>query len=210
MNSSIKVSDVFQPSWKYMKSQFWILVGLCIGYFIINFTLSIFMLPLAGSVSGSLVSSLVSLLLAVVFSLGYIKNMFQTIDGDEPQFSSYLQSPRKIINAIFASILFGIAISVSCILFIIPGIYLITRLQFYQMFILEEDAGCLDSLKKSWMMTNGKSNFLFLLLMTEVLIIIIGGCLLGIGVFVAYPLCCMMTCYTYRLLTRPSISLDDK
>ena len=90
MNSSIRVSDVFQPSWKYTKSQIWILAGLYIGYIIISFTLGIFVSAANGSVGGSLLSALVSMVLAAMFYLGYFQNMFQTMDGEEPQFSAYL------------------------------------------------------------------------------------------------------------------------
>ena len=63
MNSSIRVSDVFQPSWKYTKSQIWILAGLYIGYIIISFTLGIFVSAANGSVGGGLLSALVSMVL---------------------------------------------------------------------------------------------------------------------------------------------------
>ncbi|HBK29588.1 MAG TPA: hypothetical protein DDZ04_07605 [Parabacteroides sp.] len=203
MNNSIKVSDVFQPSWKYTKSQIWILAGLYIGYIIIYFTLSIFMLPAGNTIIGNLLSFLVSMIITTMFYLGYIKNMFQTMEEEEPQFSAYLQSPKKVINAVLASLAYGVAVSFATILFIIPGIYVGLRLQFYLMFIVEENAGCIESLKKSWAITRGKFGILFLLAVTEILIILIGACLLGIGIFVALPLVAMMGCYTYRLLNDP-------
>ena len=138
MNSSIRVSDVFQPSWKYTKSQIWILAGLYIGYIIISFTLGIFVSAANGSVGGGLLSALVSMVLAAMFYLGYFQNMFQTMDGEEPQFSAYLQSPQKIVNVIVATLVYGIVVLLGTVLLIIPGIYVAIRLQFFLMFILDE------------------------------------------------------------------------
>lgn len=203
MNSSIRVSDVFQPSWKYTKSQIWILAGLYIGYIIISFTLGIFVSAANGSVGGGLLSALVSMVLEAMFYLGYFQNMFQTMDGEEPQFSAYLQSPQKIVNVIVATLVYGIVVLLGTVLLIIPGIYVAIRLQFFLMFILDENAGAIDAMRKSWRLTQGRFGFLFLLGLTQILITIIGLCLLGIGYFVAIPLIMMMECYTYRLLNSP-------
>lgn len=210
MNSSIRVSDVFQPSWKYTKSQIWILAGLYIGYIIISFTLGIFVSAANGSVGSGLLSALVSMVLAAMFYLGYFQNMFQTMDGEEPQFSAYLQSPQKIINVIIATLVYGIVVLLGTVLLIIPGIYVAIRLQFFLMFILDENAGAIDAMRKSWRLTQGRFGFLFLLGLTQILIAIIGLCFLGIGYFVAIPLIMMMECYTYRLLNSPlKVSTDE-
>lgn len=93
MDTTIIVSDVLRESWKNVKSQIWILAGLVIGLCLISFTVSLFMTPLSSSLGGKVVSSLISYIISSVFALGYIKNMFQTMDGDEPQFSAYMQNP---------------------------------------------------------------------------------------------------------------------
>lgn len=91
MEAKFLISEVFNTSWKYTKSQIWVLVGLMIGMFIISFTLSIFALPASGSITGQIVVNLISMIISMIFSLGYIKNLFQTLDGIEPQFSAYGQ-----------------------------------------------------------------------------------------------------------------------
>ena len=95
MNTTVVISEVLSTSWKNVKSQIWILAGLVIGMCLISFTISLLMSPLSTSIGGMLISSLISILISSIFALGYIKNMFQTMDGDEPQFSAYMSHPSK-------------------------------------------------------------------------------------------------------------------
>lgn len=148
MSQTIQVSDIFRPSWRLCKSQIWILAGLLIGYVLISVTLSVFMTPLNKSLAGTIVSNLISWVISIIFSLGYAKNMLQTIDGEEPQFSAYLQPIGKIINMMIATVLVGLAVVIGFVLLIIPGFYLTMRLQFYSLYILEEDAGPIEAIKK--------------------------------------------------------------
>ncbi len=210
MSQTIQVSNIFRPSWRLCKSQIWILAGLLIGYVLISFTLSVFMTPLGNSLAGNIVSSLISWVISVIFSLGYAKNMLQTIDGEEPQFSAYMQPIGKIINMMIATVLVGLAVVIGFVLLIIPGFYLTMRLQFYSLYILEEDAGPIEAVQKSWRLTQGKMGFLVLLLLTQLLLVVIGLCLFVVGLLIALPLCNMMSCYTFRELTKPVYKVEEE
>ena len=202
MNTTIVISEVLSTSWKNLKSQIWILAGLVIGMCLISFTISLLMSPLSTSIGGMLISSLISILISSIFALGYIKNMFQTMDGDEPQFSAYMSHPSKIVNYFIAGLLFSLSLCIGLVFFIIPGIYLYLRLQFYGQFIVDENAGSIESLKKSWNLTKGYELSLFLLMLAQLFILIIGALLFLVGLLVAYPLVIMSQCYVYRLLNR--------
>ena len=81
-------------------------------------------------------------------------------------------------------------------------IYLYLRFQFFAQFIVDENAGIIESLKKSWNLTEGHELSLFLLMLAQLLILIIGVVLFLVGLLVAYPLVIMSQCYVYRLLNR--------
>ncbi len=210
MSQTIQVSDIFRPSWRLCKSQIWILAGLLIGYMLISFTLSVFMTPLNKSLSGVIVSQVINWVISVIFSLGYAKNMLQTIDGEEPQFSAYLQPIGKIINMIIATVLVCFAVVVGFVLLIIPGFYFLIQLQFVSLYILEEDAGPIEAIQKSWRLTQGKMGFLVMLLLTQLLLVVIGVCLLGVGLLVTLPLCNMLCCYTFRELIKPVYKVEEE
>ncbi len=194
MEPKFMISEVFGTSWKYTKSQIWVLVGLFIGYFILSSIISLFGMPAQGSMVGKIIVNLISAVISSAFMLGYIKNLFQTMDGEEPQFSAYGQQSRKIFTYLIASIIMGIAVAI--------------RLQFYSAYIVEEDCGIIESLQKSWDLTKGQGMPLFLLLLAMIGTAIVGCILFFVGLFVAVPLIYMMQCYTFRKLN--TISTEEE
>ena len=208
MEPKFMISEVFGTSWKHTKSQIWVLVGQFIGFSILSMIVTLFGMPAQGSIVGRVIVQIVSLLISCIFMLGYVKNIFQALDGEEPQFSAYGQQSRKIITYLIANILFSIAVCIGMVLLIIPGIYLYLRLQFFTAFIVEEDCGIIESLQKSWNMTQGQTLPLFLLLLTMIGTAIVGCILFFVGFFVAVPLIYMMQCYTFRKLN--TISTEEE
>ena len=207
MEPKFMISEVFGTSWKHTKSQIWVLVGLFIGFSILSMIVTLFGMPAQGSIVGRVIVQIVSLLISCIFMLGYVQNIFQALEGEEPQFSAYGQQSRKIITYLIANILFSIAVCIGTVLLIIPGIYLYLRLQFFTAFIVEEDCGIIESLQKSWNMTQGQTLPLFLLLLTMIGTAIVGCILFFVGFFVAIPLIYMMQCYTFRKLN--TISTEE-
>jgi len=149
MEPKFMISEVFGTSWKHTKSQIWVLVGLFIGFSILSMIVTLFSMPAQGSIVGRVIVQIVSLLISCIFMLGYVKNIFQALDGEEPQFSAYGQQSRKIITYLIANILFSIAVCIGTVLLIIPGIYLYLRLQFFTAFIVEEDCGIITVTSES-------------------------------------------------------------
>lgn len=200
MEAKFSISEVCSTSWQRLKSQIWVLAGLMIGIVIISIIVNVCTAFAHGSVVGSIIANLIGALVSGFLALGYIKNIFQALDGDEPQISAYRQEARKIITYFVANLLLGIITVVGLVLFIIPGIYLLLRLQFATAFIVEEDAGIMESLKRSWEITRGQEIPLFLLMLAMIGFLLLGLIVFIIGVFVAAPYVYMIYCYTFRKL----------
>ena len=209
MGPKFSISEVCSTSWQRTKTQIWVLAGLLIGMTIISFTLSAFAMPMQKSIVGTIVINLISCIISCIFALGYMKNIFQALDGEEPQFSAYGQQARKIITYFVANLFMGIIVVFGICLFIIPGIYLSLRLQFFTAFIVEEDTGIIESLKRSWEITRGQGMPLFMLMLAMIGIFILGLILLGIGIFVAMPLIYMMYGYVFRKLNAPLQIIEE-
>lgn len=232
---NISISNILAKSWRTLTSQFWVLVGLLIGFIIITLIITALTPPMKNAVPYILVN-LVSLAISTLFSLGYVKNIFEALDGDEPQFSAYVQQAKKILSAIGASLLmilgtviyflvvvfvifalsgagshdlsdptkilalFSPAVKLTFFLLLLPLIYVGIRLQFYIQFIVEENAGGMESLVKSWKLTSGYSALLILMCLTMLGIIIAGLICLIVGVIVATVYCYIIECVIYREL----------
>ena len=97
MGKPIILSDLFRQSWKSLWAQIWVLSGLLIGYVIIGLLLNAFIPPSDNHIGvAGIVIIAISVLFHLVFTLGYTKNMFQALDGEEPQFSAYGQMSRNL------------------------------------------------------------------------------------------------------------------
>ena len=206
MEDKLVYSDIFKAAWKGLKAQFWLLVGLVIGFTIIYSLLVIFTTPAKGEFIsiGSIIISIIGSFMMGIFYMGYLKNCMQTLDGEEPQFSAYGQVSRKLITFIIANIIYSAIVALGFVLLIIPGIYMALRLQFFYAAIVEDNAGIIESLKRSWTMTKGYSLELFILMLIALLICFIGTVALFVGIFIATPLVVLMYGYTYRKLTAPT------
>ena len=206
MNDKLVYSEIFKAAWKGLKSQFWLLVGLIIGFTIIYSLLVIFTIPAKGEAIGisGIVVIILGLMLLCLFSMGYIKNCIQTLEGEEPQFSSYGQVSRKLISFLIMYILFSLIISVGFALLILPGIYLSIRLQYCFISMVDENTGIIESLKRSWAITKGYSLQILVLSIIMLFIYFVGCIALFIGIFIAAPLISLMYVYTYRKLTAPT------
>ncbi|MCD7977960.1 MAG: hypothetical protein LUG51_12715 [Tannerellaceae bacterium] len=203
MEAKIVIPEVVKASWRYLKSQVWVLVGLFTGYILLYMIFWGIQLYTPPSSVTRLFMSLVLALFSLVFYLGYYKNIFQTMDGEEPQFSAYGQQARKFFATFIGGILFAAIFIIGLILLVLPGIYMAIRLQFYVAAIVDDDMGAIDALKHSWDITRGQSLPLILLAFVMVLVLIIGAVLFGIGLLIAAPMLYIMQCYVYRLLNRP-------
>ncbi|OAV71295.1 hypothetical protein Barb4_00748 [Bacteroidales bacterium Barb4] len=200
MKPAFAIPEVFSTSWIRTKEQIWILAGLFIGFVTLSFSLSILLEPLISNVVSTIIVALVTVFLHMLLALGYYKNIFQALDETEPQFSAYGKQAKKVFTYIVVTIISGVILIVGLTLFIVPGVYMGLRLQFYIAFIVEEDAGIVESLKRSWNLTKGHTMNLFVLWLAMFGILILGTLLLLVGLFAAIPLVCMMQCYSYRKL----------
>lgn len=199
MKQKIVISELFHAAWTALKAQLWILVGLLVGYTIIYLLLSI--VPPTNALG--IILTLIGIVFSLIFGLGYAKNLLQAYDGEEPQFSAYSQQFGKIITYFVTSILYSIIVAIGTVILIIPGIYLALRLQFCYLYIVDENAGIIDSLKKSWAATEGQVIPLFVLALAFIGLMIVGIIALGIGIFIATPLIGLMLVGAFRRLNAP-------
>lgn len=199
------ITEIFQQAWKQTKAHIWILAGMYVAFTILSSLFALLVDPLTHSWWGDSLVNLVSAYASSLFSLGYLRNVIEAQEDTEPQMSAYRQPAMRVINYVLASVIYAIAICVGAILFILPGIYVAVRLQYYTMFILEEDANPIQALQRSWELTREQTWPLLLVNLSMIGLALIGMLLLFVGLFVAIPVIYGMYVIVYRnLSTSPS------
>lgn len=82
-----------------------------------------------------------------------------------------------LINLIIGGIVFGIIVGIGFVLLVIPGIFLLVSLFFWNLYVVVEDQNFIEGLQNSWALTKGNRIMLFFL---GVIVIIITAVLSGI------------------------------
>ena len=96
------------------------------------------------------------------------------------------------------------SIIIPIILIFIPSVYISVRLQFYNYFLLEEEGGIIESIKRSAEISKGYVGELFLLGAVLSIIILVSIIPLGLGLLISIPLSTMATSYVYLKLKTTS------
>ena len=96
------------------------------------------------------------------------------------------------------------SVIIPIILIIIPAVYISVRLQFYNYFLLDEETGIIESIKRSAEISKGYVGELFLLGVVLSIIILVSIIPLGLGVLISIPLSSMATSYVYLKLKTTS------
>jgi len=89
------------------------------------------------------------------------------------------------------------------LLLIVPGIILGIKFMFFSYFIVDKNAGIIESLEKSAELTKGSKTNIFLLALLLWLINAAGALCLGIGLIITMPLSMTAVAYVYRKLHVP-------
>lgn len=161
-----------------------------------------------GAVQGffgeGLLASLVSLgftVLTLFFQIGFIKIILKLIDGHKAEISELWAYPQYLLRMIGATIVYTIIVVIGFILLIIPGIYLALRLQFYSYYIVDKNAGAMDSLRMSWKATDKNVINIFLFMLLILGLNILGALALLVGLLITIPVSIIAVSLLYRKLS---------
>lgn len=199
MNSFSK-SALIKEAWEMFKknlNSFMLLIGVYLVYYVAQYASNMIFQD-----SGiAFIVSLVFLVVSLVIQLGAYNFVLKIVDGKKAQLVdlySYPDMVMKIVRNIVAGIIVAFAVGLGFILFIIPGIYLLVRLMFFTYYIVDKNAGIMESIQMSWNLTKGSVVNLFLLGVIFLFINFLGALVFGIGLAVTLPLTFLATALLYR------------
>jgi len=86
---------------------------------------------------------------------------------------------------VLAPLLTALLVMAGFVVFILPGLYLITRLIYVNFLVMDKNMGAVDALKESWRMSKGQSWKILCMMLWSVCIFILGVLCLFIGIFPA-------------------------
>lgn len=143
-------------------------------------------LPIPGAAAAVLMitSYLLSILLSIVAIRTLVSDATETIPSE---FYSR-NMPMAALNIIIGGLAYGLIVVAGLIALIIPGIFLLVALYFWNVFVAVEDDNFIDALKNSWSLTDGNRLRLFALGFTVVVATGVFSSILGFPSMLGLPL----------------------
>ncbi|MBC8464051.1 MAG: hypothetical protein H8D62_00065 [Bacteroidetes bacterium] len=202
---TLSISQIIDKSWELFKAQAGILIGIIVVYCLISGTLS-FIQEKYFSESfdfSSILFIILSYAVSLALYLGLIRVAINVADGKKVDLD-LLFSQRNgtlLLHYFAGNIVFVLFFLIGLIFFIVPGFYIMFRLQFFQYALLEqEQPDFWRAINESWEMTEGKVWDLAGLAICSLLILLLGLLALFIGLLAAIPVVMIIYGVTYRVL----------
>ncbi len=137
--------------------------------------------------------------------LGVAYMGIRAVDGQTLHVSDLFARFRYFFYNFIGQILYSLIIFVGLILLIVPGVIWGLRYSLYPYFIADKKVGPIQALKMSAEATQGAKWELFKFMLVAALIGLAGVFVLGIGLFIAWPVITIAMAAIYRTLSNRSV-----
>lgn len=129
--------------------------------------------------------------------------------GRKPAIKSFFTNFHRLLPFVFNYLVVLLATLLGLALFILPGIYLYSRLAFAPFLVIERNLDPIAALKESWAMTSGHVFFLIKFQILSFIIMYAGLLVFLIGFFVTVPLVIVAEVYLFfRFLNRNIVTIE--
>jgi hypothetical protein len=207
------VGNALSYGWQQMKANFLI-------FFLAVFVVAILESPLAPNEEPSEVSTVVGLILFAywllflpVMEYGADLIFLRGVRGDEVDIKSIAEGFSIYLNVILARLLVVGLVGIALVVFIIPGIFVATRLAFVSYLVMDEGLDPIEAVEASWRITSGHGWKIFGLGCVSMLLGLVGFLLLvcsGLWVFSCWSSIYSLPSCGRKLLLQPCTCQSQK
>jgi len=203
-NKSVPFGDALSFGWETFRNNALFLIGVTIAVALITSVIEI-----AGNYGPTqegyfgFVVQVIGILVNAVLEMGVIAIMLAFKDNRMPEFVDLFKHAPLLFHFVAATFLFVVMVVVGLVFLIVPGIYLALRFGYYGYFIVDEEAGPIEALKKSSDLTEGVRMELFAFCLLLLGLNIVGAAALLVGLLVTMPLSQLAIAYVFRHLQGP-------
>jgi len=199
------IDEAIRFGWETTKNNLGFFVGLMIVMGLIHIIPTIIVEAVKEkSAFLGIIFSIANCVLVIVVSLGLVRISLDFCDGKKMTFEEALANLfgqyRLFFKALFASIVYNLAVGIGLIFLIIPGIIFGIKLGFFEYFIVDKKAEAMKSLRMSSELTKGVRWNLFIFWILLAIINLVGAACLLIGLLVTIPTTMIAMAYVYRKL----------
>lgn len=213
--SAFSSGEAIGVGWRTFKANIWLMISAFLLFMVMDKGLGVLVNGLGVLVklsdSASPFTHAALYLVAVVLGIvGYVLGRFgqlgfthlalRVVDGEEATIGDLFSQGRLLVRAVLATIVYAGIVIGGFLLLIVPAIIWGIKFQYYIYAIVDEDAGVMESLKRSSALTRGEKLNLFWYGLLCGLVTLLGTLALGVGVLAAAPTIALASAYVYRRL----------
>jgi uncharacterized membrane protein len=147
---------------------------------------------------GELLVSVGYLVAFTIVELAIITITLKMIDAGKAEFENVFSAFGVFFKFLIAFMLFGAMVALGTMLLIVPGIYLAIKFGFFGYFIVDEKLEPLDAFRASSRITDGVKLDLLMFYLATLLVLLAGLIMLGVGIYVAWPVTQLAIANVYR------------
>jgi len=197
MGRSFNIGDAIRYGWEIVKNNIAFFIIMLLIVYGLSITIS-FVARHVGMLG--IIVTLAGLVVQFLMAIGMVKIVLGFIDNRKPALGELFDGLPLVINYFIANIIFVVVCAMGFICLIVPGIYLMCRLIFWQFFVVDRNLGPVEALQASWEATRGIALNVFLFGMVLWLLNLVGLICLGVGLLVTIPISMVAVAYVYRTL----------
>jgi len=138
--------------------------------------------------------------LQMLIGMGLVKIALKVSVDEKPRFSELFSCYPLFLKYLLGILLYSLMVFAGFILFIVPGIILAVKFQFFPYFIVDKNMTAVEALKKSAAITNGAKWDLLAFNFLASVVNLLGVLCLFVGIFLAFPAVMVGYAFIYRRL----------
>jgi len=207
--SSLPKKEAISFGWKITKQNIFFFIGIIVISIFLFLPIQIILAVIGDDSNTALLLNfpftIISIFIGGILSLGFTKITLMFAANEKPEIGVLFSQYRLIFYFLFANIIVSIFTSFGFLFFIIPGIIISTRAQFFSYLIVGKNLGPIAAIKQSMFITKGHVRQLLLFSLMLIGINILGAIPLGLGLILTFPTSMLATAYIYRhLVSEPA------
>ena len=148
----------------------------------------------------TVISQIVQQVVSIFLQLGLARIGLNLISGKDVSIGMLFGGGSKLLRAIGATIVLGIAVLIGLVLLIVPGIYIALRYGQVINAIVDRDLGIMEAFSYSESITTNNRMNLFVLALLALIGLIIGLIPCGLGLLIVGPVIWLASLVAYRWL----------
>jgi uncharacterized membrane protein len=136
--------------------------------------------------------------------LGLHRMALEAVDGKAPKLANLAALLGRGPTFLFAFCIYSAVVVVGLVLLVVPGIYVAVKYALFGQVLAAKSTSALDALRDAAVLSDGRWWTLFPLLLMALLLNLAGLALLGLGLFITFPVSLLATSDLYLSLPQPA------